>query len=177
MNYISCIIIHNIAVKIVRKDSNMNDITKDEVLHAQQTWGDGVVRIGKAFIEKDNYEAIATEHVNNLYAYDHGGVLFKPTKAADEPFRNTKEKAVSYFVATNNVCSEDKGFAIQPWTKVEFKNHGILLQGKTAVAMGHYFFTDREGGVTQVEYTFGYLKTDDGKVLINVHHSSVPYSA
>ena len=50
-----------------------------------------------------------------LYGYGHTNVLFKPTKAADEPFRPTPESAMSYFVggtAVENGLEEDAGFAI-----------------------------------------------------------------
>merc|ERR1711860_97392 len=44
-------------------------------------------------------------------------------------------------------------------------------------AMGNYYFTSADdGSKTQVEYTFGYKKNDDGKLRIFLHHSSVPYS-
>ena len=97
-------------------------ITKEEVLKAQEGWGNGVVAIGKAFTDKGDFAAVATDHVDNLYAYGLTDVLFKPTKAVVEQFRPTKESAVSYFVASNGVCKEDKGFALQPWTKVRFEN-------------------------------------------------------
>ena len=47
-----------------------------------------------------------------------------------------------------------------------------------AIAMGNYYFTcATTGDRTQVEYTFGYKRCDDGKTRIFLHHSSVPYSA
>ena len=61
-----------------------------------------------------------------LYGYGHSNVLFKPTKAADEPFRPTPESAMSYFVggtAVENGLEEDAGFAInggKGWSKVEY---------------------------------------------------------
>ncbi len=152
-------------------------ITKDQVTAAQDQWGAGIVKIGAAFIEKQDFTAVAKEHIDTLYAYDQSTVLFKPTKAAQDQFRGNKDAALSYFVATNGTCPEDKGFAIQPWTKVRFENTDIILQGDTALAMGNYYFTDTEGQETKVEYTFGYLKDTDGNLRINVHHSSVPFSA
>lgn len=152
-------------------------ITKESVIAVQNQWGEGIVRIGAAFTEKQDYTAVAKEHIDTLYAYDFSPVLFKPTKAAQDQFRSTKETALSYFVATNGACSEDKGFAIQPWTKVRFENADIIVQGNTAVAMGNYFFTTTEGEEVKVEYTFGYMQDADGNLRINVHHSSVPFSA
>ena len=153
------------------------NITKEEVLEAQTVWGNGVVAIGKAFTDKADYEKVATDHVDSLYAYGMTDVLFKPTKAAVEQFRATRESAISYFVATNGVCKEDKGFAIQPWIKVRFENTGVVLSADTAIAMGNYYFTDTSGAETKVEYSFGYVKDADGKLRINLHHSSVPFQA
>ena len=44
------------------------------------------------------------------------------------------------------------------------------------MAMGKYFFTPQKGEGVKVEYTFGYVKNDDGKLKIVLHHSSLPYS-
>lgn len=152
-------------------------LTKEKVLQAQQHWGDGIVKIGAVYTDNGDYTAAAKEHIDKLYAYDQSPVLFKPTKAAIEPFRGNKDSALSYFVATNGVCSEDSGFAINPWTKVRFENDDIILHGDTALAMGIYYFTDSDGQETKVEYTFGYLMDHEGNVRINLHHSSLPYSA
>ncbi len=151
-------------------------ITKDEVLNAQNDWKNGIIDIGKKFINNEDYESRAIEHLNNLYAYKFTDVLFKPTKVSKVQFRSTFDQALSYFVATNNECEEDKGFAINPWIDVRFENSNIILQNNLALAMGNYFFTDNEKKETKVEYTFGYIKNDEGRILINLHHSSVPFT-
>ena len=71
-------------------------------------------------------------------------------------------------------CAEDKGFAIQPWTKVRFDNTDFILEDNRAIAMGNYFFTDLDGNEAKVEYTFGY-KLVDGVLKIDLHHSSFPF--
>jgi hypothetical protein len=44
--------------------------------------------------------------------------------------------------------------------------------------MGTYEFTcATTGEISDVEYTFGYKRNDDGKVRICLHHSSVPYAS
>ena len=151
-------------------------ITKEKVLEAQNKWGEGIVRIGCDFRADKDYTQTARDHIDQLYGYDISPVLFKPTKAAKVQFRNDKESALSYFVATNGICPEDKGFALQPWKKVRFENNEIIIHGHTAIAMGNYFFTDMDGSETKVEYTFGYIEDHDGCVRINLHHSSIPYS-
>ncbi|MBT8421081.1 MAG: hypothetical protein KJO08_09500 [Gammaproteobacteria bacterium] len=151
-----------------------NSITQEEVANAQKTWGDAIVAIGNAYTKKGDYKGLAASTVDTLYGYDEGTVLFKPTKAAEKQFRLTEEEAVSYFVT--GIEAEDHGFAIQPWTKVRFENSGVIIDSDSAVAMGNYYFTDANTGKeAKAEFTFGYVKNDDGKLLINLHHSSFPY--
>lgn len=157
--------------------TNSNHLTKEKVIEAQKKWGDGIIKIGQAYVEKQDYAQIAQQHIDELYAYDQSPVLFKPTLASKQQFRSDKESALSYFVASNKVCSEDHGFAIKPWKEVRFENENVILHGDTAMAMGNYFFTDTEGQVTKVEYSFGYILDKEGAVRINLHHSSVPYKA
>ena len=153
----------------------MSAITLEEVEQAQAIWGQGVIEIGAVFQDGGDYSARAKDHVDALYAYGIGPVVFKPTLAAAAQFRNDTVGALSYFVGGNPDYSEDHGFAIKPWTKVRFENCGVLLQGEIALAMGNYFFTDRNGEVTKVEYSFGYIRGNSGELRINLHHSSLPY--
>lgn len=149
-------------------------LTRDDVVEAQRQWGDGVVAIGAAHTAGDDVRAVAERHVDTLYHYGGGEVLFKPTRVRDEPFRLTRDAAVSYFVAGDDRWPEDSGFALQPWTAVEFRNAGIIVDDHRAIAMGHYLFTPTEGDPVTVEYTFGYVEVD-GSLRIDVHHSSVPF--
>ncbi len=111
-----------------------------------------------------------------MYAYDLGEVLFKPTLAVKQQFRPSFDGALSYFVASNNTCPEDKGFAIKGWTKVRFENEGMVIKESNELAMGNYFFTSPEGEEVKVEFTFGYILDDNGALRINLHHSSMPAS-
>lgn len=150
-------------------------ITEADVVQAQQTWGEAIVAIGEAYTSQEDYEALAEEVIDTLYGYDQGTVLFKPTKAAEEQFRLSKEDALSYFVT--GIVPEDHGFAIQPWSNVRFENHGIILDDDSAIAMGNYYFTEVDSGEeVKVEYTFGYFQDEDGDLRIRLHHSSLPYS-
>jgi len=151
-------------------------ITKEQVLEAQKEWGSGVVKIGSLKDNRSACETYASDFLDKLYAFDHGTVIFKPTKCEIEQFRPTKPEALSYFIAGDDrACNEDNGFAIQPWTKVRFENAGFILEEKRAIAMGNYFFTDVNGNEAKVEYTFGY-KLIDGALNIDLHHSSFPYN-
>lgn len=151
-------------------------ITREEVVEAQKAWSDAVVGLGKKYTDGQDYRQAAKTLLDDLYAYQTGQVLFKPTKAADIRFRTTKEGALSYFVGHNKSFPEDKGFALKPWIDVRFKNAGIYINGDVAMAMGKYFFTPLKGNVVKVEYAFGYVKDHEGKLKIILHHSSLPYT-
>lgn len=146
-------------------------ITTAEVEAAQKAWGEGIVKIGKA---RDARKA-AIEHIDQFYAFDHGQVLFKPTLASVDQFRGTKKEALSYFIGQD--MAEDKGFALAPYTDVRWENEGIITDGDSAKAMGNYFFTKKNGDIVKVEYSFGYVKDEAGNLKINLHHSSLPFSA
>ena len=149
-------------------------VTLGDVEDAQQAWGEGIVAIATAHCTGGDYVEVARNHVETLYAYGLTAVLFKPTLAAIEQFRPTFDQALSYFVASNNECSEDKGFAIKGWTNVRFENADVILEESTALAMGNYFFTAPDGDELKVEYTFGYMVDSVGNLRIQLHHSSMP---
>ncbi len=148
-------------------------ITQEDVEAAQKMWGEAVVAIGEA---GDEAEKVAKNAARTAYAFDLGPIQFKPTLASEQPFRPDMEGALSYFIGGNEEYTEDKGFALKPWSNVRFDNHVIKKQGNIAIAMGHYFFTGPNGEETKVEYTKGYVKTPDNRVLIFLQDSSLPYS-
>ena len=151
-------------------------ITKKQVENAQNTWGDGVVKIGSLKEDRSECEDFTNKFLDKLYAFELGAVSFKPTKCAIKQFRPTKSEALSYFIAgEDRACEEDMGFAIQPWTKVRFENFNLIIEENRAIAMGNYFFTDVDGNEAKVEYTFGY-KLIKGSLKIDLHHSSFPYN-
>lgn len=153
-------------------------ITEREVVEAQKAWGEGIIAIGKVYREGGDYTAAAAAHINRFYGYDLSLVLFKPTLASVDQFRTSFDSALSYFVGGNPSFPEDKGFAIKPWTKVRWKNYGIVNNScNMAVAMGNYWFTSADGGAdTKVEYSFAYVRGEQGDLKIVVHHSSVPFN-
>ncbi len=149
-------------------------VTVADVENAQKAWGEGVVAIAAAHSSEEDYVERARLHVESLYAYDISPVLFKPTFAIEEQFRPTFESALSYFVAENGACPEDKGFAIKGWKKVRFENENIIINGAMAMAMGNYFFTNSKEEEVKVEYSFSYIVDSKGKLRIILHHSSMP---
>ena len=150
-------------------------ITLDNIENVQKEWGDSLVKLGSLKSNKEACNSEAESLINRLYGYQNGTVLFKPTKAKDNQFRLTFEGAKSYFIGENSDFSEDKGFALQPWINVRFENASVILNKKTAVAMGNYFFTETNGNEVKVEYTFGYFLDSNQDLRINLHHSSFPY--
>jgi len=159
------------------------DVSLRDVLDAQDKWANSIKTISQIHLSKGDYVGAAAQAAGELYGYGHSNVLFKPTKAAEHAFRPTADSAMSYFVGGSAVpggYDEDGGFAInggKGWSNVVFQNHQVELCGRTAIAMGAYYFTSAaDASETRVEYTFGYKKNKDGKVRIFLHHSSVPYS-
>ena len=157
-------------------------VTRGEVIEAQNFWAKSIVDISNSFLTGGDYVTLAGERASELYGYDHSNVLFKPTKAVDQQFRPTANDAMSYFVGHDAVISgfkEDQGFAINAkkgFSRVIFNNHQIDCHNEVAHAMGTYEFTcATTGEISEVEYTFGYKRNPDGKVRICLHHSSIPY--
>ena len=154
-------------------------ITEADVIKAQERWAAAIIDIGDVYTKCGNVVECAEKHIKDLYAY--GGrkedkVLFKPTKCEKRQFRLTPEGALSYFVGNGLApagYSEDGGFAIAPFIDVKFMNVGII-EGERATAMGNYLFTSANGDAIKVEYTFGYRRKGN-KVVIDVHHSSIPF--
>ena len=164
------------AFTLLPSAAQAHDITKEDVMAAQKEWAAGIENISKVFMEEGDYKQAATDHINKLYAYGMSDVLFKPTLAADDQFRETFDEALSYFVGGS--IEEDTGFAIKPWTKARFgENPHIAVFGDYAISMGNYFFTPKGSDEEQkVEFTFGYMKDPKGDLRINLHHSSLPFS-
>lgn len=179
MFFLSFFIVGSAYANSMKSDNGMvkNTITVAEVEKVQDEWGNGIVAIGKAYQNHGDYKQVAIDLINKLYAYNYekGVVLFKPTKATKVPFRTSKESALSYFVGHNPKFKEDKGFALKPWRSVIFHNDEMYFHGDMAIAMGTYDFTTMNGQKVTVEYTFGYVKDDQGNLKIVLHHSSLPF--
>ena len=151
-------------------------ITKDQIHKAQKKWGDGIVKIGSLMNDEQACIKFTNSFLNSIYDFKNNDVLFKPTKANKEQFRPKIEMALSYFLGgKNSFCSEDEGFALKPWVEVKFENFGFIIEENRALAMGNYFFIDTTGSTLKVEYTFGYKLSND-KLVIDLHHSSLPFS-
>ncbi len=153
---------------------NKNKISEQEVIESQKLWADNIIEIGSLYINNSDFKTKAYNFVKNFYAYEISNVLFKPTLASKNQFRLTLEDALSYFIG--GCIKEDKGFALKPWKKIRFGDRNFILENKIALVMGNYYFLgpDEEEEI-KVVYTFGYIRNSNGKLVINLHHSSLPY--
>ena len=94
-----------------------------------------------------------------------------PTFTKDVIFRHMFDQALSYFVSGN--ISEDRGFAIRPWKKIELHDKpNLIVQGDVVIVMGAlYFFHFESEESSIVAFTF-VLKEFGERFKIIVHHSS-----
>ena len=148
-------------------------ITKEEIIKAQKEWSEGIIKMGQISNNRALLESFVSDFLDDVYNFQEK-VLFKPTKAKIEQFRNNKESAVSYFIAGDNKkYKEDNGFALSNWSKITFENSDIIINKNQGLAMGNYTFENNESKI-KVEYSFGYIKINES-IKITLHHSSIPY--
>ncbi|WP_028769750.1 hypothetical protein [Silanimonas lenta] len=156
------------------------NITKPEVLAAQEAWCNALVQISTVGAREGQAaaRAIAGEVLDTAYGYNLGPVLFKPTLTeAPQTFRTTREGALAYFVGGDPAFPKDDGFALKGWTACTVENVAIHINGDVATTMGNVMITNRNGSVTTVDKTWTFKKTDDGRLRIVLHHSSLPYTS
>lgn len=178
------------AIAVITLSSNLafaqqaivinKSITEKEALAAQTAWCSALLDINATYNQKGYVAAktLAEKVIDAAYAYQMGVVLFKPTLTVNpQTFRPTRAGAVAYFVGGSAEFPADKGFAIKGWTKCVPVNNAIFIDGNSAITMGKVHFTDKDGKVTTVDKTWGYIKDDAGNLRINLHHSSLEYQA
>jgi len=153
-------------------------LTQEEVIAAQNAWGQALVQISTTN-DTNGVEAarqVAAEVIDSAYAYAETPVLFKPTlTVAPQTFRTTREGALAYFVGGDTNFPNDTGFALKGWRNYQIENAAIFIDGDTALTMGDVRLTDRDGNVTVVDKTWGFHRGEDGRLRIVLHHSSLPY--
>ena len=146
---------------------------EEDIINIQKEWASGIVKMGELSNDRDSLESFTSDFLDKIYDFDNQ-VLFKPTKAANEQFRNSKGSAYSYFIAGDDrECQEDNGFALSNWTEILFDNSNIIINEDIAIAMGNYTFKNETSNI-KVEYSFVY-KNYGNKIKIILHHSSLPY--
>lgn len=156
------------------------NITEADVQAAQTGWCNALVAISTEF-DKNGRAAAATlagQVLDSAYGYNLGPVLFKPTLTeAPQTFRTTRAGALAYFVGGDPAFPKDTGFALNGWTACAFRNAAVHINGDVATTMGNVMITNKDGNVTTVDKTWTFKKTDDGKLRIVLHHSSLPFVA
>ena len=147
-----------------------NEISPVEVEGFLNSWKNGIVAIGIAYQEGNDYREKARAFIATHYAFDIGHVLFKPTFANDVLFRNNFEDALSYFISGE--ISEDSGFAIKPWEEIKASEVNFILEDDLCAVMGVLDLKPLNSkNKTKVAFTFILVK-DNGNLKIKVHHSS-----
>ena len=154
-------------------------ILEKDLSKARAAWGAGLVEISKTF-ETEGIEAatsVASNMIDQLYFFDFGKVLFKPTlSGGSQTFRPTKEGALSYFVGHNTAYPNDSGFGIKFWREINSDTSAFFIDETVAMWMGWVTFIDRDRQVTKVDKSWGYKLDDVGNLRIVLHHSSLPYA-
>ena len=112
--------------------------TERRIMDFLASWTEGVIKIGQEFLSDRDYVNCAKDFLSQHYAFDETEVLFKPTFTREVVFRNTKEKALSYFI--KGQIDEDKGFALKPWEKIDLEKCHILQEKDFIGVMGSLLF-------------------------------------
>jgi len=158
-----------------------------DVLSAQTAWCEALIKISADYKSGGFSKAKATAEnvIDQAYNYQFGPVAFKPTlTSAPQTFRPTFDGALSYFVGGNSEYPRDLtlsngvgGFALvspqgAPWSSFKVENKVVQLDGDSAISMGNVYLYDEKGVATVVDKTFGWNKSSDGTMRLNLHHSS-----
>jgi len=145
-------------------------MSSDQIKNFLTSWKDGVIEIGRVYLEGGDYEKSAEKFISSHYAFDNEDVLFKPTFTKEVIFRNSKDLALSYFVKGD--IAEDNGFALKPWEEIKLEELNTIEEGNSIVAMGTLNFKPIDSEeMTKVAFTFLLINVGD-TLKIKVHHSS-----
>ena len=153
-------------------------ITEKELAEARIAWGKGLIDISSAYDKEgiDKASIIASEILDNLYGFEFGPILFKPTlSGGNQTFRTEKEGTLSYFIGQNSKYPSDKGFALKSWHESKSETSSIFVENDIAMWMGWVSLINKDGDLVKVDKSWGYKKNKDGKLKIVLHHSSLPY--
>ena len=143
-------------------------INETDVKLFVDSWKQGVLDIKNVYDNKGDYQERASKFLETHYLFETESVLFKPTLTREEIFRNSFDRALSYFIGGD--IDEDKGFAIQEWKSIDTDQINILIEDELIIAMGVLSFKSDE--VLKVAFTF-MLKENNSNLKIKVHHSSL----
>ena len=129
------------------------------------SWTAGVIEIGRMHQEGGDFTLSAENFIEKHYAFSEENILFKPTFTSEN-----KDEALSYFIKGD--ISEDKGFALKPWERIELDELNCLLEENLTASMGTLLFKPlNEEEVTKVAFTFIFTMINNS-LKIKIHHSS-----
>ncbi len=155
-------------------------ITEKELTEAGINWGKGLIDISSSYDKDDinKVSSLASEILDNLYGFEFGPILFKPTLSGGiQTFRTDKEGTLSYFIGQNSKYSSDTGFALKSWREFNAETSSVFVENDIAIWMGWVSLTNKDGDVVKVDKSWGYKRNKDGILKIVLHHSSLPYQA
>ena len=145
-------------------------MVSDNIKQFLNSWKNGVIEIGKVFVDGGDYKKCAEKFLSTHYAFDTEEVLFKPTFTKEVIFRHKKDDALSYFVKGD--IEEDNGFALKPWESIDLEEVNSIEDESLTIAMGTFNFKPvDQDATTLVAFTFLLIKDKDS-LKIKVHHSS-----
>ena len=153
-------------------------ITETELAEARAAWGNGLVALSTAYDDCGikAAQAVADGLLDELYGFEFGTILFKPTLSGGaQTFRTDKQGTLSYFIGHNPNYPQDNGFGLKSWSEVTSETSSFFIEGDIAMWMGWVFFTNKKGDAIKVDKSFGYRRSDDGSLKLVLHHSSLPY--
>ena len=155
-------------------------ISEETLNQARHDWGLGILKISEDYENSgiDKARVVANEFLDNLYGFEFGPILFKPTlSGGSKTFRPSKEGALSYFIGENPNFPNDTGFGIKYWRKVDSDTSAIFIEKNVAMWIGWVTLVNNNGDEVKVDKSWGYRKDDNGRLKIVLHHSSLPYEA
>ena len=155
-------------------------ITEKELAEARIAWGKGLIDISSTYDKEgiDKASIIASEILDNLYGFEFGPILFKPTlSGGNQTFRTEKEGTLSYFIGQNSKYPSDTGFALKSWRESNSETSSVFVENDIAMWMGWVSLTNKDGDVVKVDKSWGYKINKDGILKIVLHRSSLPYQA
>ena len=145
-------------------------MVSDKIRQFLNSWKNGVIEIGKVYVDGRDYKKCAENFLSAHYVFDIEDVLFKPTFTKEVIFRNNKDDALSYFVKGS--IEEDNGFALKPWESIDLVEVNSIEEDSLTIAMGAFNFKPvNQDVITLVAFTF-LLIEDKNSFKIKVHHSS-----
>tara|TARA_B100001996_G_C18245907_1_gene433410 strand:+ start:73 stop:516 length:444 start_codon:yes stop_codon:yes gene_type:complete len=145
-------------------------MSSNQIEHFLNSWKDGVIEIGRIYLEGGDYKKYAENFISTHYAFDNEEVLFKPTFTKEIIFRNSRNLALSYFIKGD--IAEDNGFALKPWERITLEELNAIEENNLIVAMGVLNMKPIDiEETTKVAFTFLLISIDDS-LKIKVHHSS-----